>query len=715
MSIVPYYSDRNNKIVYHDLTHQIVVVHNWQDNSFSLFNDRGLHYSRNNHTSKGEPEQTEIFCPNCGVDLLDFLAQGNRSSFRRRPSKSERSRSGSCRDDRSVALADLEIIDWPIRYSPPPSMGLSTAEFMHRDYFKLLGSINENGHALGAPGDDVGTSVPNDIFNQGYFKRFFRKIPPGVLGSGARAEVYKVVHVLKDIQLGVFAVKRINVGDHSQYLEHVLNEVLILYQLSTRGANEHNLIRYNHVWMETGDLADLNTIILDKEGAPSASENLVPYVYILQQYCDGGHLEYMMRSNFQKEISMLMKEKLNAERSRRRSLNFSQTSPKLSTTKLSENSDPESYPTSASWLLDIEIWKFFHDIANGVLYLHSHGILHRDLKPSNCLLESKYDSNSVPKTSRFRSFGELDKMLAQLPCVLVSDFGEGKFIEKQSLQVSMPFEERRGNTGTVEFTDPKLWVYAGYDRTKRRKRKFAHDFTCECDIYSLGMILCYLCVGQLPFAEVLSNTQDPDAVRRDISSWHESLTVQSFHDWFSALCNLVMDEFTQAMNDFEILAFMMIKGDGSLKPSADYVMEYLRSMKESRFLVCPSTESELPPKGPVTAIEHENLNVMNKKAKLERGADEEIDGGETVDLFNLPVNKQLIPQVYMDIDYRKYIFVGTCLACLALLETSNIHWTSMVPIAKLSNVLALVAGLQRPSSRTALLTTALFITAVVYN
>ncbi|RKP29744.1 kinase-like protein, partial [Metschnikowia bicuspidata] len=513
MSIVPYYSDRNTRVVYHDLDHQIVVVHNHQDNSFSLYHDR-LRYSqpRGPVSAGGETGQAEIFCPNCGVGLLDFL-QGHRSSTRRRTSNKTSSR----RNERPTGVF----------------LGVSL------DYFKLLAQVG-NSAALGAPGDEQTTNA--DLFNQGYFERFFKKVLPVVLGSGARAQVYKVVHVLKNIQLGVFAVKRINVGDHSQYLDHVLNEALILYELSVRGANEHNLIRYNHVWMETGELADLSTILLGREGAPPrSSDAVVPYVYILQQYCDGGHLENMISRTFQREATMLSKERVEMERARRRRC---------------KTLDPLPPPPEKRWLRDVEVWKFFRDIANGVLYLHAHGILHRDLKPSNCLLESRYELSAIAQARRFASQRDLDAALARLPRVLVSDFGEGKFIDKSP---SGPADDRCGNTGTVEFTDPKLWVYAAADRPTQGKRKFAHRFSYDCDIYSLGMILCYLCVGVLPFADILTNTNDPEAIRRDISDWHDALSAQSFHDWFSRRCVLVYGRSPASMGDFEILIFMMIK------------------------------------------------------------------------------------------------------------------------------------------------------------
>lgn len=681
MSIVPYYSDKNNKIVYHDLTNQIVVVHNPQENSFNLYNDRLDYYPQpHGHASTTTEQETEIFCPNCGVDLLDFLALGSRPKFRRHSPANNRLGSDSHRSERSaVGLSEQAIARWKSRSSLPPAFGLPPVEFMHRDYFKLLANVTETSAALQAPGEEATTKFPNDSFNQGYFARFFKKIPPGVLGSGASAQVFKVAHVLKNIQLGVFAVKRINVGSHSQYLDHVLNEVLILYELSVRGANEHNLIRYNHVWMETGDLSDLSTILMGDEGAPAQNEKaIVPYVYILQQYCEGGHLEHVLITNFQREVTMLQKEKLEAERTRRRSLKL--------------HGPPVAGPQVGKlWLLELEIWKFFHDIVNGVLYLHAHGILHRDLKPSNCLLEYEYDASLVPKDIKIDSLADLDIILSKLPRVLVSDFGEGKFIDKQSHQVLSLFEERRGNTGTVEFTDPKLWVYTQYEKAGKGKRRFAHNFTYDCDIYSLGMILCYLCVGILPFAEILTNTNDPDAVRRDISNWHDNLTLQRFHEWFSRRYKLLNDTSNEVMRDFEDLIYSMIKGESnSSKPSADNILKYLLLMKESIFSPVRRNNFEELISSPI-------ISDHGCSTPSEPGEDDD-DTRETLDLFKEEVLKE--PLVVTRIEYERYSFVAVCLACLALLEMIDVmRLKKYVAFVKLCNVLCLVSGLQLPFYR----------------
>lgn len=638
MSIVRYNS--NNEIVYHDPELRILVIHDNQENTIRLLDSAGA----NSHAHGHDVSQShiiekfklpELSCPNCGVNLTDFINKNKRTDFKHHSSLDPRTRT---RQSKSANIVELE--------------DLVPSGFMHQDYFKLLANLPFEPNVLAPPNTDA---LPSEIFNQGYFERFFRKIPPEILGSGAHAQVYKVMHMLKNIQLGIYAVKRINVGDHSQFLDQVLNEVLILYELTTEGANENNLIRYNHVWMEMGDMADLSTIYLSRDGKSGAGDEKIPFVYILQQYCDGGHLENLVADNFQREQFMSAKDRLNMERQRRRNRN-----------REMEND------TGLKWLSDFEIWKFFRDIANGVLYLHSKGILHRDLKPSNCLLESKYKLNAELPQS-FGSLAEFEAATHKLPKVLVSDFGEGKYIDKQHLaDLTLQLDdERRGNTGTIEFTDPKLWIYV------HGKHKFAYNFTKASDIYSMGMILCYLCVGELPFSELMTDRTDPEKIRGDIAQWHDHLTPQCFHSWFTAKSLAVKDGLLECTAEFEFLVYQMIK-DGT---NCEDIMTYLESMKWANFIDHERKHSE------ATITE-----VPKGKAELELGAEYEEGQEEDFEEGLLNLTKLNTPdsrKVYSWPSYRRKVaVVSLYMSSLVFLELTEPHMRFLL-LVKFLNVLGL--------------------------
>lgn len=557
MSIVPYNS--RNEIVYYDPAKRLVVLHDNEENTIQLLTSA----ARADEFDLGAglpPPPHDDRCPRCGSRFSEYFPR--RPPFRR--------------DSHTHSEKQQNI---PLQHE------LLTSEFMHDNYFQVLANI-ASGNAID---DGNSAALPPDIFNQGYFERFFKKIPPFVLGSGAHAQVYKVMHVLKDIQLGVYAVKRISIGDYAVYLDQVLNEVLILYQLSVRGANENNLIRYNHVWMEHGSVDDLDTILLPEHRYDSRGHgsDYVPYVFILQQYCDGGHLESLIRNNFQREMFMTAKERLEQERQRRRRR-------KSSASVASDDS------CEKLWLSDFEVWKFFKDIANAVHYLHLQGILHRDLKPSNCLLEDKYDVQALVDYNP-ATVADIEEAQEKLPKVLVSDFGEGKFIDKQyladqSIQIEVDSNsERRGNTGTIEFTDPRLWSYAKPNLVEA----FAGAFSYNSDIYSLGMILCYLCVGKLPFASYIQDHFDPEQIRVDISYWYRSLTRHQFHTWFAESITNRGGETTPLMSDFEELIFTMLKGEeaAAAKLNSTALMKYLEAIKESRFLNAMTLSTLTIPEG----------------------------------------------------------------------------------------------------------------------
>ncbi|KAL6453520.1 IKS1 Probable serine/threonine-protein kinase IKS1 [Candida maltosa Xu316] len=551
MSIIPY--NNNKDVLYHNPDDGILVVHDPQENTIRLLStltpESRTESSNGNHGRARQNSQSYTTgeqyshtsgmtkCPNCGFTWSEYTnVRPRRSSTHSQPS--------------------LFNVSLPQEY-------LSQA-FIHTDYFKLLGKLpcNEEKPAK----QSLRNTLPDGIFNQGN---------PYILGSGAHAQVYKVNHVLNEINLGTYAVKRINVGDQLEFLDQVLNEVLILYELSTTGANENNLIRYNHVWLEMGELDDSSAYFLPSPGSDDRNKQTttVPYVFILQQYCDGGHLEDLIKDNFTVEDNLTWKEKVEMERQKRRA------------EKKANHPDTEE-----QWLSSFEIWKFFHDVTTAVNFLHSKGILHRDIKSSNCLLDEKYVKKHVKQ--HFESLEEFESQVFELPKVLVSDFGEGKFLEKRHNIALEKLTDRRGNTGTLEFTAPELWLYSNDPALGNDSKKFFNDFTYASDIYSLGLILCYLCIGKLPFSGIIKDENDPQVARDKILEWYYALTYETFAEWFENAIIERKGHVDDCMKDFEKLVYKMIKGDdtenrddgGSSRISAKDVLVCLSEMKWKHFV-----------------------------------------------------------------------------------------------------------------------------------
>lgn len=111
--------------------------------------------------------------------------------------------------------------------------------------------------------------------------------------------------------------------------------------------------------------------------------------------------------------------------------------------------------------------------------------IHRDLKPSNCLL---HDSGK----------GGLR--------VLVSDFGEA--------QLESMARKSTGATGTISYCAPEV--------LRRNDFGALGQFTTKSDIFSLGMILYFLCFSRLPYqcADHLNEeNEDLEQLRDEITSW----------------------------------------------------------------------------------------------------------------------------------------------------------------------------------------------------
>lgn len=191
----------------------------------------------------------------------------------------------------------------------------------------------------------------------------------------------------------------------------------------------------------------------------------VPCAFILQQYCNAGDLHnYICGSVQTSTTAQQLKDRL-----RRKS-----------------KGEPEQVDTTGPRTLQLDqIYSFFRDITSGLRHLHMNGYIHRDLKPNNCLLHESSDGIRV----------------------LVSDFGE--------VQSQDAMRKSTGATGTVSYCAPEVL-----------RREFADgpfgNFTFKSDIFSLGMILYFLCFAQLPYASadiINEEKEDLDQLREEITHW----------------------------------------------------------------------------------------------------------------------------------------------------------------------------------------------------
>ncbi|KAK0712858.1 kinase-like domain-containing protein [Lasiosphaeria miniovina] len=193
----------------------------------------------------------------------------------------------------------------------------------------------------------------------------------------------------------------------------------------------------------------------------------VACAFILQQYCNGGDLLHYVVGDIPKATT---KEELKAQMRRR---SKGQLEP------------PQGlFGNNQRHLSFREIYSLFQDITSGLAYLHASNYIHRDLKPSNCLLHREGN---------------------QLAC-LISDFGE--------VQAENVARKSTGSTGTISYCAPEVLK-------KDASGRFG-NFTTKSDVFSLGMILYFMCFGRLPYRSanaIHEELEDIDKLRAEIKDW----------------------------------------------------------------------------------------------------------------------------------------------------------------------------------------------------
>lgn len=125
--------------------------------------------------------------------------------------------------------------------------------------------------------------------------------------------------------------------------------------------------------------------------------------------------------------------------------------------------------------------KLIVDVCSAVQHAHQKGIIHRDLKPSNILV-AQYDDRPVPK---------------------VIDFGVAKATHQKLTEKTL-YTQLGQIVGTLEYMSPEQAVLNQLDVDTRT------------DVYSLGVILYELLVGETPLSSKALRSQGLEQILRTI-------------------------------------------------------------------------------------------------------------------------------------------------------------------------------------------------------
>ncbi|KAI8072397.1 kinase-like domain-containing protein [Gongronella butleri] len=417
--------------------------------------------------------------------------------------------------------------DTPKNFQPQPT-------FMDRNYFRLLERTPLN--AAETPtrtsfestqgsepplfeADGSAMHLHADAINQGYYAKFFKEVKK--LGRGFRGSVFLCEHMLDGVNLGKYAVKKVAIGNNHPWLVKMLREVHLLERL-----HHPNVVSYKHSWLEYDRLTPFGP--------------QVPCLFILMECANGGNLEEYLEPEV-----VAPKSHEGARRKSAKELKRERIQRQLQQQEdyEAELKDTEPIHTQKRLLSIAEIFSLFLDIVQGLAHLHLQHIVHRDLKPPNLLL--KWDDRRR-KSDVFN-----------VPRVLISDFGECEDLE------AVPDSDRTGATGTLEFMAPE---HARLDAQGRN----VVEYSSKADMWSLGMVLYYLCYSCLPYTHI----NDVDLLREEILNFKEIKFPKSRLDAFhnTPLTHRAVSEIPQ---EFKLLIRVLLSTDPAKRPSCQEILSKL--------------------------------------------------------------------------------------------------------------------------------------------
>ncbi|XP_072326982.1 serine/threonine-protein kinase 33-like [Scyliorhinus torazame] len=196
-------------------------------------------------------------------------------------------------------------------------------------------------------------------------------------------------------------------------------------------------------------------------------------------------------------------------------------------------------------LSESETKHIISSLASAIFYLHKNDIIHRDLKLENILVKSNdnTDDNELKLNIKVTDFG-------------LSVLKDGAGVGSESML--------QDTCGTPLYMAPE--IINNYDYSK------------QCDLWSIGIIMYILLCGQAPFTATSSEKLYEEIKKGDLDFSHSSLKSIS-ESARGVLKSLLIVDPAHRMTASELLNHRWITGDTSQKKQPTNVLEMMKQWK----------------------------------------------------------------------------------------------------------------------------------------